>query len=268
MLTNKTYFKKKVADFTLQYETKGNDLLAKVSNVLESIGNIGQYYDDHMDSSYEKIVVSYDYADGGLGSTGLHIEPFYSNGGVELHLSVYSEYDGLKDVEFVANVYKLLGNPSQQEYVLKRLYRQLKEDTIDYKELIINVTGMTDKEQEGISFFVRQGYKEGMIDYLNWSIHIEDEDRVDEVADMIKDGKTMGYYPDWELSFDRERGYVDHLYVGLKEYLSDYLNENGIEMSTGEFYQTLDGVREWIYYTLPDSCSDATTVTLSSREDK
>lgn len=132
---------------------------------------------------------------------------------------------------------------------------------IMYKETIVNYTGMTDKEQEGIAFFITRGYRQGRIDNLNWSIEINEEDTVSEIANMIEDGFTSGYYPDWKLSLDREYEDVDHLNLGLIEYLKDYLTENNIQMNADDFQHALNGVNEWIHHTLSESCSDAITIT-------
>lgn len=67
----------------------------------------------------------------------------------------------------------------------------------------INYNGLTDKEQFGIAFLVGKGFNEGVLDNVSWKVEIEEEEERQNIVNMINEGFTSGYYPDWQLSFQR-----------------------------------------------------------------
>jgi len=253
-------FKRTYSDFTLSYEVRGNELIEKVENVLDEIGNPKKYHDNYFRTSEDALIVSYDYGNEGIALTGLNVQPYLNDEEeVKLQIMVFSKVALHTEYDYVLDVDTFLSNPAKEEEILSCLYDNLTANKIKYKETIVNYTGMTDKEQEGIAFFITKGYRQGRINNLNWSIEINGEDTVSEIANMIEDGFTSGYYPGWKLSLNREYEDVDHFNLGLIEYLKDYLAENNIQMNADDFQHTLNGVNEWIYHTLSESCSDAIT---------
>lgn len=72
------------------------------------------------------------------------------------------------------------------------------------KENIINYNGLTDKEQSGVAFFVNEGYTQGRIDNLEWKLNMQPEDNLKDIVNMIQNGFTEGYRPEWSLTFKRK----------------------------------------------------------------
>lgn len=108
----------------------------------------------------------------------------------------------------------------------------------------INYSGLRDKEEIGISFFVSNGYRQGVIDDLHWSIRIDDENAVDEIAEMLTKGFTAGFYPDWQLTFKRYS--MDQLMqLNLEEKIENHALKDDIPLSYEESSNALALLKSW-----------------------
>ncbi len=70
----------------------------------------------------------------------------------------------------------------------------------------ININGLMDKESEMIAESFSRGVTSGLMGTgLKWEIVHEGLDGMDElhVFNQLYDGFTSGYYPNWELKFER-----------------------------------------------------------------
>lgn len=72
------------------------------------------------------------------------------------------------------------------------------------------MNNLNDKELNAIAFLVEEGFTRGSIDGVNWEISFEkhdwdnEEDNYKIIGNHIRNRKTMGYYPSWQLEAENE----------------------------------------------------------------
>src|SRR5690625_154098 len=110
---------KKVGDFTLAYAEKGKTIKEIVQNGIKRIGDIEDYYNNYvMGYTEEQLLIHYDYADGGKGSTGLCLKPYLDYDKFFLSIEVYSEFDGHVEYDISITVEQLMDNDIKEEDIL------------------------------------------------------------------------------------------------------------------------------------------------------
>lgn len=72
----------------------------------------------------------------------------------------------------------------------------------------INHNGLKDGEQEVIALAVRNTFRRGSIEKLEWEVSIykenDDNDSILQIVQLIEEGYTSGHKPTWLLSFERK----------------------------------------------------------------
>ena len=98
----------------------------------------------------------------------------------------------------------------------------------------LKINGLTEKEQIGIAFFVSKGFREGIVDDLDWSIDFDEKEiSPNEIGDMINQGYTnSSEYPEWSLSFTR-KSVLGH------EVMDDYRQETLWRIRDEEIHDAL-----------------------------
>lgn len=161
-MSGKDELKSRFANFNLIYKEPGNNLKEIVKNVVNNIRDINEYHQGLLQGyvSEEKII-SYDYLDGALGSSGLCVSPYENDDGtVELVLESFSEHDG--HTEFVGHFFveDILSNSFDEKQLESVLYDNLIIDSKELNELEKSI----DRNLSMDDFDRLYGYKTLLID--------------------------------------------------------------------------------------------------------
>lgn len=69
---------------------------------------------------------------------------------------------------------------------------------------------LTESERNVIAYAIEEGFQNGVVGNIRWEINYEkhdwnkEDDNLAIIAEWIKDGKVMGYYPSWHLEAEEQ----------------------------------------------------------------